>query len=270
MRILLAALAIVGAVNGFSFFGKKEEQTSDSMLSLRASIPVAEAAGLQLAAVDTYDSYVNEVLYCYDKDANGQLDKSELKKMFQSITDDSVKCEVRGAAVDPQAQLINAEDRKNIQMWFGERKVSLKLLYSKSLDGCNSSLAKSKINGKPNIFAVYKSTTGHVFGGYTAKGFQYSPSGYQSDPEAFMFSLTKNIKLKGNNNGANAIFFNEYGKIIVWGDMRLQDNCMVNFDLGQDYPLPAGYYNMAAAHKDLFGGDTVDTASIEVFQLTFQ
>ena len=124
--------------------------------------------------------------------------------------------------------------------------------------------------GKPNIFAVYKSTTGHVFGGYTARAFQATPTGYKADPESFIFSLTKGIKVIPRNNGNTAIYFNEYGKIIVWGDMRLQDNCMVNFDLGDDFTLPAGYVSSGLAHKDLFGGDTVDTADIEIFQITFQ
>ena len=116
MRFVLATLALVATVNGFSFFGKKEEpSTSDSLLSLRASIPVAQPSGLQLAVTnDVYDTYVQDVLYCFDKNGNGELDKEELKKMFQSITDESVKCEVRGAQVDPQSQLIRAEDRKII------------------------------------------------------------------------------------------------------------------------------------------------------------
>jgi hypothetical protein len=157
-----------------------------------------------------------------------------------------------------------------IQSWFGDKKLSMDLLYSKSNDSCNSNLAKQRVYGKPNIFAVYKSTTGHVFGGYTARAFQASPTGYQADPEAFIFSLTGGIKLAAKNNGKTAIYYNESGKIIVWGDMRLQDNCMVNFDLGDDYSLPAGYGTMAQAHKDLFGGDTVDTADIEIFQIIFQ
>ena len=76
---------------------------------------------MQLAVTnDIYDTYVQDVLYCYDKNSNGELDREELKKMFQSITNDSVKCEVRGAQVDSQSQLIRPEDRKNIQTWFGE------------------------------------------------------------------------------------------------------------------------------------------------------
>jgi len=86
-------------------------------------------------------------------------------------------------------------------MWFGEAKVSLNLLYSKSRDGCNENLAYQRIYNKTNIFAVFKSTTGHLFGGFTAKGFQSSPFGYKSDPKAFMFSLTKGIKILPKNNG---------------------------------------------------------------------
>lgn len=122
MRIILAtALALVATVNGFSFFGKPKAETSDSMLSLRASIPVAEPQPMQFAAVsnDAYDNYAEEALYCYDKNGDNVLDKEELKKMFQSITDDNVKCEVRKAQVDQRAQLIRPEDQKIIQTWFG-------------------------------------------------------------------------------------------------------------------------------------------------------
>ena len=244
MRFITAFIAIIATVNGFSFFGKKEDQGSDSLLSMRASIPVAEPQQLILTN-DLYDTYVQDVLLCYDKNNNGELDKVELKKMFKSITDESVKCEIRGATVDPDTKLIKSENRKVIQSWFGDKQVSLDLLYSKSKDSCNATLAKQKVYGKTNLFAVYKSTTGHVFGGYTALGFKASPTGYQVDPEAFMFSLTGGIKLVAKNSGKTAIYYNESGKIIVWGDMRLQDNCMVDFDLGDDYSLPAGYGNMA-------------------------
>jgi hypothetical protein len=96
MRIIIASLAIIATANGFSFFGKSEVESSDSLLSMRANIPVAEPQEL-LITNDIYDTYVQDVLLCYDKNGNGELDKAELKKMFQSITDDSVKCEIRGA-----------------------------------------------------------------------------------------------------------------------------------------------------------------------------
>jgi hypothetical protein len=96
MRFIIASLAIIATANGFSFFGKIEVESSDSLLSMRANIPVAEPQELVITN-DIYDTYVQDVLLCYDKNGNGELDKAELKKMFQSITDDSVKCEIRGA-----------------------------------------------------------------------------------------------------------------------------------------------------------------------------
>ena len=85
---------------------------------MRANIAVAEPQQLVITN-DVYDSYTNDVLLCYDKNGNGELDKAELKKMFQSITNESVKCEIRGAKVDPDTKLIKSEDRKVIQSWFG-------------------------------------------------------------------------------------------------------------------------------------------------------
>jgi hypothetical protein len=79
-----------------------------------------------------------------------------------------------------------------------------------------------------------------------------------------MFSLSKGIKILPSNGGSNAIYWNESGKIIVWGDMRWQDNCQVNFDVGQDYTMPQGY-NANNVHTELFGGATVDTADFEIF-----
>jgi hypothetical protein len=96
MKFIIVSLAIIATVNGFSFFGKNEVESSDSLLSMRANIPVAEPQELVITN-DIYDTYVQDVLLCYDKNGNGELDKAELKKMFQSITDDSVKCEIRGA-----------------------------------------------------------------------------------------------------------------------------------------------------------------------------
>jgi H2-forming N5,N10-methylenetetrahydromethanopterin dehydrogenase-like enzyme len=89
-----------------------------------------------------YDEYVQDVLYCYDKNSNGQLDKDELKNMFKSITDESVKCEAKGAQVDNSQLIASQADRKTVQTWFGDKQARLTLLYSKSRDGCNSAMAK--------------------------------------------------------------------------------------------------------------------------------
>ena len=81
---------------------------------MRANIQVTEPQQLVATTTDVYDSYVKDVLLCYDKNGNGELDKAELKKMFQSITDESVKCEIRDATVDPESKLVRKEDRKVI------------------------------------------------------------------------------------------------------------------------------------------------------------
>ena len=180
---------------------------------------------------DVYDSYVREVFLCYDKNANGVLDKAEVKKMFQSITDDTVKCDIQGAFVDPEAKLIKNEDRKVIQSWFGGKNISMNLLYSKSKEGCNPILAKQRVYMKSGIFAVFKSTTGTVFGGYTSRQFQARPTGYMTDPEAFLFSLTKEVKLEPRYASTGIRHWGD-GMIIVWDDIKLRNNCSIEVDLG--------------------------------------
>ena len=78
MRSVLATLALIATVNGFSFFGKKEDQNlSDSLISFLASDPVAaNPSEINLnTANDIYDTYVKEVLRCYDLNSNGELDR---------------------------------------------------------------------------------------------------------------------------------------------------------------------------------------------------
>ena len=104
--------------------------------------------------------------------------------------------------------------------WFGNKSFDLDLLYRKSTDGCDAALAKQKIYKAGPTLAVYKSTSGHIFGGYTSVAFDYSPSGWKADANAFMYSLTKNAQFNVKSSSM-ATYFAEGTYIIVWGDMRL-------------------------------------------------
>jgi len=58
MRIVLATLALIATVNGFSFFGKKEDASSGDSLNLYESFTVAQPATATNATKDVYDAYV--------------------------------------------------------------------------------------------------------------------------------------------------------------------------------------------------------------------
>ena len=123
---------------------------------------------------------------------------------------------------------------------------------------------------KSGIFAVFKSTTGTVFGGYTSRYFTARPPGWMSDPEAFLFSLTKEVTLRPARASSGVQHWSS-GMIIVWDDMKLRNNCSIEVNLGDAYDVPLGYEANDELSIELFGGvKSIETSDIEIFQVTFQ
>lgn len=213
-----------------------------------------------MPTADSFDKYVGSVLDCHDADFNDVLDRDELKAMFESLMNGSTECARKPNNLDGSV-LLTKDNVATLTQWFGGKDFNLRLLYRKSADTCDATLAKQKIYGQGPTLAVYKSTTGQIFGGYTSLSWAASPIGYKYDANAFMYSLAKNVKISPASS-YNAVYFGESNYIIVWGDMRLYANCDVNFDRG-DYTFP--YYT----DSELFGGTTVSTSEIEVFAVTF-
>jgi len=73
--------------------------------------------------------------------------------------------------------------------WLGNQKRTLKLLYQGSRDGYRATNFHQKCENKGATITIIKSSSGHLFGGYTSQSWD-SSGNYKSDPLAFIFTLT--------------------------------------------------------------------------------
>jgi TLD len=84
---------------------------------------------------------------------------------------------------------------------------------------------------------------GDIFGGYMDTVYNPSINGYQSDPKAFLFSLTKNEKYPiMNSDKAHYYDQGSDNGILLFGqdDLVLKGGCNGNtVNFGDDYKLPA-------------------------------
>ena len=99
-------------------------------------------------------------------------------------------------------------------------------------------------DGKGPTLTVIKTTTGHIFGGYTSVS--WDKSGYKEDYNAFLFSVNKLTKYPIVNSHANAIQFSS-----GWGPrfgngatIAVSDNSNANT---KSYVSADNAYNIPAA-----------------------
>ena len=96
---------------------------------------------------------------------------------------------------------------------------------------------------KGPTLTVIKTTTGHIFGGYTSVS--WDKSGYKEDYNAFLFSVNKLTKYPIVNNHAKAIYCgSSYGPIFGYGaTIAVSDNSNANTSsyvtAGHAYNIPA-------------------------------
>ena len=134
-----------------------------------------------------------------------------------------------------------------------EKEVIYKLLYRASRDGDEAKIFHEKCDNKHQIVAVFKTTKGLIFGGYTEKGYKGSGNGTEDDNAFFFFFFLKkiyNVK-KGrpaifDKSGSGPTFGNGITIINVWDKMFDYncETCDVNsscFDgINSDYEINAG------------------------------
>ena len=95
----------------------------------------------------------------------------------------------------------------NLKNWINPNmKIKAELLYRLSRDGNEFQTFHNLCDNKGITLLLVKLNDGYILGGYTTKDWD-SSSGWKQDNNAFVFSLTENVKcVKNSNNSYNAIF----------------------------------------------------------------
>ena len=123
-----------------------------------------------------------------------------------------------------------------------------KLLYRASEHGFESNDFHSKCDGKANNLTILKaSESSFIFGGFTTKSWDGN-SGYKSDPNAFLFSLTNKdnqpckMKIDPKEHRYAINFCSAYGPTFGFEEIKIASNANLNknslSDLGDIYKHP--------------------------------
>ena len=156
---------------------------------------------------------------------------------------------------------------------------SRKLLYRASRDGFFSEDFHLKCDKKPNTFIIIKSTSGHVFGGYTKQQWSIDSIASKADPDAFLFSFinseNKPLVMKcqepdkaiGFNCGTGPIFGGTSGTrdLCIWTNS--DENTKSYSNLGSSYKHPVYLRGSAEAKSFLAGSYNFQTVEIEVYSI---
>ena len=143
------------------------------------------------------------------------------------------------------------------------------LLYQASRDGFKASDFHNKVNGVQNTLIIVKTTSGNIFGGFTEA--DWGGSSYQTDPNAFIFSLVNsfNISVKMNIKQSYYAAYDSsyYGPTFGGGhDIYISDQSNTNTNSYSNiysYEMPSFGY----ATSLLAGSYNFKTFEIEVYSV---
>ena len=167
------------------------------------------------------------------KDPNAIL--VEMSNLIMKLSANSPKPLYQGS------DIIQEDDVETIRKWIDpQKKIKLTLLYKGKDDGFLASEFHKKCDGKAQTLTVAKSHLDSRFGGFTTVPWD-STGAYKKDANAFLFSLTNNLKLKENGAGTNSVYCHpNYGPTFGGGhDLYFAEKCSGNFtsysSLGNNY-----------------------------------
>ena len=88
-------------------------------------------------------------------------------------------------------------DKQFVDGWL-QKSTTPSLIYQGSRDGFGGHSFHKKCDGKEKTFSIIKSEQGYVFGGFSSVAWNLDKSMYygavfNSDPEAFIFSVTHQV-----------------------------------------------------------------------------
>lgn len=157
----------------------------------------------------------------------------------------------------------------------------LTLLYRASRDGFQAASFHAKCDNKEKTLTIVKAKSGQIFGGYTKAKWNSQYQNYQSDANAFIFSLVNNSH-KPLIFGLNLNYCGSYNYAIYCSsdfgpgfgcgpDFRISNWSNVNTNsssiLGHTYTHPDISNGYIIKETILAGSPNFQVAEIEVFQI---
>ena len=151
-----------------------------------------------------------------------------------------------------------------------KKNIVYKLLYRATRDGDDASIFHQKCDNKIQILAVFKTTKGLIFGGYTDVGFKGSGKCIKDD-KAFFFSCdlkkiynVKKDKYAINDHKANGPIFGENTTIICVCGKMFDYNCST-------CDVKSSCFDGISSDYEISNGDRqFHLSEIEVFQILYE
>jgi hypothetical protein len=169
-----------------------------------------------------------------------------------------------------QSSLILSETQSiQLMSWLAlSCKSKSRLLYRGSEHGFQASQFHNHCDGKGATITVVRSTSNHIFGGYTSKSWS-STSEFIMDNESWLYTLTHNgpAQFKAKPNNPNHVYgYSSYGPTFGSGhDLYIGDACDANSSSHNN-----GNYSFLVQGKGeyhLCGTYQFEVSEIEVFQV---
>ena len=126
--------------------------------------------------IEINENKVNEI----EKENKKILDKIE-KETISKIIDSKILTNFENI------ELINKRLKYNEIL--AKKDINYKLLYRATRDGDDARIFHQKCDNKCNVLAVFKTTKGLIFGGYTEVGYKGKNDGNVIDNKAFFFHV---------------------------------------------------------------------------------
>ena len=211
----------------------------------------------RIERIEINENKVNEI----EKENKKILDKKEKKIKIKNI-DSKILTNYENI------ELINKRLKYNEIL--AKKDINYKLLYRATRDGDDASIFHQKCDNKCQVLAVFKTTKGLIFGGYTEVGYN-GGGGDVIDNKAFFFSCDLK-KIYNVKNGKTAIFdyqshgptFGASTTIICVCDKMFDCNCST-------CPISSSCFDGINSDYEISNGEQYfKLQEIEVFQILYQ
>jgi len=160
------------------------------------------------------------------------------------------------------------EEVELINSWISKNKhIKYKLLYRATRDGDTLNDYHSKCDNASPILVIGKTPKGYIFGGYTTINLSYDKynNKYESDNEAFVFSLNQKKKFAPKDNSRSIGFIRGYCIIFGNGSNSLQiENDILTSK--KHWSNPNGSYGN---NLNLTENQEFSISELEVFHINF-
>ncbi len=164
--------------------------------------------------------------------------------------------------------LLEVEQKKKLNEFYGSQNQRWELVYKASRDGFDANAFHIRCNNQGPIMTIVRSNNNFIFGGYTAVAWTYAGVSHKDHTAAFLFTLTNSHNIPpteyliNSGNVGNAVYHHGgYGPTFGSDhDLHLATNS--NSNNSSYINFPHGYADTTGK-----GNNTFTVSYIEVFKL---